>query len=68
MHLLLFSKFLANAKFQKIVHQLSTHNSPKSSPFWMVLGALESAEVGKLSAVDKNAKSQIPKIIIFFTT
>jgi len=46
-HLLLFAKFLANAEIQKIMHQLSAHNTPKSPPFWMILGALESAEVGK---------------------
>ena len=42
-----FAKFLANAEIQKIMHQLSAHNTSKSPPFWMILSALESAEVGK---------------------
>ncbi len=45
--LLLFAKFPANAEIQKIVHQLSAHNTPKSPLFWMILSALESAEVGR---------------------
>jgi len=42
-----FAKFLANAEIQKIMLQLSAHNTPKSPPFWMILSALESTEVGK---------------------
>src|SRR5258705_13806138 len=66
-HLLLFAKFLANAEIQKIMHQLSAHNTPKSPPFWMILSGLESAEVGKFSTVNKKAKFQISKFIEFLT-
>ena len=65
--LLLFAKFLANTKIQKIVHQLSAHNTPKSSLFWMILSALESAEVGKFSTVNRKVKFQFSKFIKFLT-